>query len=157
MKSQNQLSIAIPQTVLDDALEHLQQARKALEPYLQGLTAKERKGLFKMGDKTVSTVQKVDGYIMTNPEFVPRYMDVKEFQKDAVVATHLNPIANLATQLATDISDTVMLAGSEAVVSGLLYYGQVREAHSRGVPTARPIYEDLQPRFSRRPVKKDDK
>jgi len=111
-----------------------------------------------MGDKTVATVQKTKSYVDTNPEFIPQYMDEKEFLKDEALATQLSPIANLSQQLATDVSDTVMLAGSESLQSAMLYYGQVREAHSKGIVTARPIYEDLQTRFSKRKRKpKDDK
>jgi hypothetical protein len=34
-----------------------------------------------MGDKTVATVQKVEDYTETNPEFTPSYMDKPEFKR----------------------------------------------------------------------------
>jgi hypothetical protein len=37
----------------------------------------------------------------------------------------------------------------------MLYYGQVKEATSKGVPTAKPIYEDLKQRFSKKTKKTD--
>jgi hypothetical protein len=43
-----------------------------------------------------------------------------------------------------------MLAGSEALQASMLYYGQVKEAHSKGIVTAKPIYEDLSQRFVKR-------
>ncbi len=150
MSTQNQISIEIPQTVIDDVMAKLQECKTALAPYLQGLTAEERKTLFKMGDKTVATVQKTKSYMDTNPEFIPGYMNKTEFLKDETVVTQLNPIANLAKQLASDTEDTVMLSGSEALQEAMLYYGQVKEASSKGVPTAKPIYEDLKQRFSKR-------
>ena len=158
MSSKNQISVEIPEEVIKIVTEKLQECRVDLAPYLQGLTADERMSLFKMGDKTLATVQKTKSYMETNPEFIPQYMDKKEFLKDEILATQLEPIANLSNQLATDISDTVMLAGSEALQSAMLYYGQVKEANSKGIVTARPIYEDLQTRFSKRKRKpKDDK
>jgi hypothetical protein len=36
----------------------------------------------------------------------------------------------------------------------LLYYGQVREASAKGVPTAKLIYEDLKQRFSKKKPRK---
>ncbi len=150
MSTQNQISIVIPQTVIDTVTRNLQDCRTALAPYLQGLTNEERISLFKMGDKTVATVQKTKSYIDTNPEFVPTYMDKVEFLKDETVVTQLNPIANLATQLASDVDDTMMLTGSEALQEAMFYYGQVKEAASKGIPTAKPIYEDLRARFSKR-------
>lgn len=154
MSTQNQISIEIPETVITDVMQKLQDCKVALAPYLQGLTAEERQSLFKMGNKTVATVQKTKSYVATNPEFVPAYMNKDEFLKDEAVVSQLSPIANLASQLVTDVEDTVMLSGSEALQMAMLYYGQVKEAQSRGIPTAKPIYEDLKERFARGGYKK---
>lgn len=150
MTSKNQISIVIPQTVIDAVAAKLQECKTELAPYLQALTAEERIELFKMGNKTVATVQKTKSYVVTNPEFIPTYMDTVEFLKDESVVTQLSPIVNLANQLASDADDTLMLAGSEALQSAMLYYGQVKEAHNKGVTTAKPIYEDLSQRFAKR-------
>jgi phage gpG-like protein len=137
MSTKNQISIVIPQTIIDEVTNKLQECRTTLAPYLQGLKADERITMLKLGDKTVATVQKTKSYMETNPEFIPIYLDKPEFLKDEAVATQLSPIENLAVQLSTDISDTVMLAGSEALYGALLYYGQVKEAHHKGIPTAK--------------------
>ncbi len=110
-----------------------------------------------MGDKTIATVQKVKMYITTNPEFAPVYMDKTEFLKDEMVVTGLKPLANLAEQLASDLDDTIMLAGSEALVASMMYYGTVKEAASKAVTTAKPIYEDLSQRFSKKANKINSK
>lgn len=149
MSTKNQISVEIPQTVIDGVIAKLQECKLDLAPYLQGLTAKERKDLFKMGDKTVATVQKTKSYVETNPEFIPAYMDKLEFMKDADLVNQLEPIKDLASQLALDVSDTVMLSGSEALMQALLYYGQVKEANSKGVAASRSIYDDLKTRFTR--------
>lgn len=150
MSTKNQISVEIPKNVLAEATEKLQEVRTMLAPYLQGLTADQKETIFKMGDKTVATVQKVEDYTETNPEFAPSYMDKPEFVKDVSVVTDLSPLRNLATQLASDLGDTIMLAGNEALLAALLYYGAVKEAANKGVATAKPIYEDLSKRFTRK-------
>lgn len=150
MSTKNQISVEIPLAIIAEVNQKLQDCKTLLSPYLQGLTVEERKSLFKMGDKTVATVQKVKNYMETNPEFIPNYMDKAEFLKDEAVVTNLSPLGNLATQLTSDIEDTVTLAGSEALVSALLYYGTTKEAFDKGVATAKPIYEDLSQRFTRK-------
>ncbi|HCR77278.1 MAG TPA: hypothetical protein DIW37_12915 [Chryseobacterium sp.] len=150
MSTNNQISVEIPQNVINEVTQKLQECKSLLAPYLQGLTTDQRKTLFKMGDKTVATVQKVKAYLESNPEFAPAYMDKTEFLKDEAVVTGLSPLGNLATQLASDIDDTIMLAGSEALVASMMYYGTVKEAASKGVNTAKPIYEDLSQRFSKK-------
>jgi hypothetical protein len=154
MSTQNQISIEIPQVIIDDVVAKLQACKTALAPYLQGLTADEREKMFKMGDKSVATVQKVKSYVDSNPEFAPSYMDKVAFFKDEKVVSQLKPIVNLANQLSADADDTIMLAGSEAMQSAMLYYGQVNEAHKKGIPTAKPIYTDLSERFKRGSNKK---
>ena len=150
MSTSNRVSEMIPDAVIIDVTKKLNECRTALAPYLIGLTEKERKDLFKMGDKTVATVQKVKSYTDTNPEFVPNYMQIIEFDKDVVVVTQLAPLQNVAFQLASDIDDTHMLSGSEALAEALIYYGSVREASNRGIPQAKPIYADLKERFTQR-------
>lgn len=150
MATDNQISVEIPQETAQTVLNNLQEAKNALAPYLQALTADDRSSMFKMGDKSAPTVQKIKSYIETNPEFAPGYMDTVEFLKDEAVVAQLTPIVNLLRQLTADTEDTLMLAGSEALKSSLLYYGQVKEAHNKGVASAKPIYEDLKKRFSKR-------
>jgi len=153
MSTKNQISVEIPATVIAEVNQKLRDCKTLLAPYLQGLTTEERKALFKMGDKTVATVQKVKSYMETNPEFIPAYMDKTEFLKDEAVVTSLTPIGNLAMQLASDIEDTLTITGSEALMSALLYYGTTKEAADKGVTTAKPIYDDLSQRFVRRGFK----
>ena len=153
MSTKNQISVEIPATVIAEVNQKLQDCKTLLAPYLQGLTTEERKALFKMGDKTVATVQKVKSYMETNPEFIPNYMDKVEFLKDEAVVSSLTPIGNLATQLDSDIEDTLTITGSEALMSALLYYGTTKEAADKGVTTAKPIYDDLSQRFVRRGFK----
>lgn len=150
MGTQNQISITIPQATIDEVMLKMKECKEALAPYLQALTADDRHAIFKMGDKTVATAQKVKSYLETNPEFAPNYMDKAEFLKDEAVVTQLSPIGNIAEQLSRDLNDTIMLAGSEAIYGALLYYGQVKEAHLKGIASAKPIYEDLSVRFSKR-------
>jgi hypothetical protein len=150
MSINNQISVEIPQIVLDEVSQKLQDCKTLLAPYLYGLTKDERKGLFKMGDKTVATVQKVKSYLTTNPEFAPGYMDKQEFLKDEAVVSGLNPISNIARQLSSDLDDTIMLAGSEALVAAMLYYGMSKQAATNGVITAKPVYDDLKQRFTRK-------
>lgn len=150
MSAKNQISVEIPHNVITEVEQKLKEIKTLLAPYLQALTADEVRSMFKMGDKSVAIVQKINDYLATNPEFVPAYMDKEEFKKDVAVVSALTPLFNLSNQISKDLQDTITLSGSEAITSGMLYYGTVKEAASKGVTTAQPIYEDLNQRFSKR-------
>jgi len=156
MSISNRITEEIPAAVITLVTNKLDECRIALKPYLLGLTEKERQELFKMGNKTVSTIQKVKTYIDTNPEFVPSYMQTVEFDKDVDVVNQLTPIHNVAFQLASDLDDTRMLVGSEALAEALIYYGAVREAANKGIVQAKPIYDELRERFTKRNTPKKE-
>lgn len=153
MSIQNQIDTVLSEALIGEITASLQQVREQLKPYLNALTVEERKYLPKMGDKTLATVQKIQSYAQTNPEFLPSYMNLPEFGNDVKLASQLTPILNVLTQLESDVNDTVMLAGSEAYQASLLYYGQVKQADAKGVASAKPIYDDLKGRFVKRSKK----
>lgn len=149
MSSKNQQLVAIPQEVIDEVTEKLLDCKDLLHPYMQGLSGKQRMAMFKMGDKSVPLVNKTKSYMVSNPEFIPHYFDQDDFYRDELIARQLRPLANLSTQLSTDINDTATLAGSNTMQKVRIYYGQVLEGFKKGVESSRAIYEDLSERFTK--------
>jgi hypothetical protein len=110
--------------------------------------------MLKMGDKTVSFVEKTLDYVRSNPEFVPAYMNVYEFEKDTIAVKNLVAMLNPIMQLEQGIDDTEMLAGSESYTAALIYYNSVKQAAKNNVPNAAAIYDDLSKRFDGQGKKK---
>ena len=146
--SENQVT-AIPAEVITQANDLANQLNTLLSPYMQALTAQERKGILKMGDKTIAFVSKALDYAQTQPQFAPSYMNTKELADDVTVANGLTSIEQPVANLAAQLNDTIMIAGSEAYVAALMYYNSIKEAVKRNVPAAKSIYEDLKLRFER--------
>lgn len=80
-------------------------------------------------------------------------MNKEEFRKDATVVIALQPLYQVLAPLLSDIEDTRMLAGSEAMTEGKSYYGSVSLAAKAGASGAQAIYEDLSERFPGRKTK----
>lgn len=154
MSHENRSFALIPQKVIDDITTHLQNIHDLLQPYAVPLTDDERKTMGKMGDKTVAFVQKIGGYMQSNPNFIPSYLDHDEVSIDIKNALNLEPLEKLAEQVLNSISDTSMVSGSEAFRGALMYYNNVRQANKDGAPHARQIYDDLAQRFPGRNKKK---
>lgn len=119
--------------------------------FLINLTPDEMKAMPKMGDKSVSFVDKSLEYAAGNPKLVPPYLDAAELKKDVVLAKQLQPIHKLLNQLFDAVDATYTAVGSEAYVESLSFYNSVRDAAKRNVPGADAIYQDLKKRFPGRP------
>ncbi len=154
--NKNRISESIPAAVLAEATQKLNEVRAALAPYLKALTVDERRDLPKMSNKTFSFVSKSTEYCQSYPQFVPGFLDTAELNRDFTTTLALRPILEACTALQSDVDDTVMLAGSEALMQCLVFYGTVKTAAKAGEASAKPIYEDLSARFPGRRKKSDE-
>lgn len=147
---ENRISIEIPPAELQAIKAALQQVQTLLAPYVVALTPEQRKSIPKMSDGTEPFVDKVMDYSVNNAEFLPPFVSPAELQKDWNAALGLLPLLRMVDQIKDNISDTAMLAGSEAYVGALSYYNSVKQAAKVNVPDAKAIYEDLRKRFEKK-------
>jgi hypothetical protein len=116
-------------------------------PFLVNLTKKERRQLFKMGDKSLTFVS--DGVVAAqqNPGILPSAFDLPEYQQDFALAQHLNEILMELQQLTEEVDDTLMAVGSEAMQSSLAVYDYVKTA-AKHQPGLKTTAEQLGERFA---------
>ncbi|MDR0386025.1 MAG: hypothetical protein LBH60_08100 [Prevotellaceae bacterium] len=144
---ENKHVIPIPLEVLAEAQSNIDATNRLLEPYLLPLTPAERHDMPKMGDKTLSFVEKAQDYIHQYPELCPSYLDVTALDTDITDATGLRKVHITAKQLSDEIDDTIMTAGSEAYMSALVFYNAAKAAAAQNIPGAKEVYDDLRSRF----------
>lgn len=150
----NTITAAIPPKTLAEALDHFKQARALLAPYLHPLTPKERKTLYKLGDKSIGFMQKLMDYAANTPAFVPAFIDLAELKQDVGVAADLSPVEQYAAQLAQDLNSTKMLAGSEGMDASSPIYKNIKFLAEQRQPGAQAAYDDLRQQYPGRPAKK---
>lgn len=146
MKIQNLVSTTLPaedKTAIMDAIQTL----VTKMPFLISLTNDQRRGGMKLGDKTVGFVDKVVDYSQSNPDFVPAYLDLTEFNNDYLLIKDLSEILRVLQPVVQNIEDTTTEAGIEALGAAMVFYNSVKSAAKQGVPGAKSIYDDLQKRF----------
>ncbi|AEF83285.1 conserved hypothetical protein [Leadbettera azotonutricia ZAS-9] len=139
---------------MNKAQKAIDEALSSLKPYLLALTPGERHGLPKMGQKTLSFVEKAHEYAKQNLNFVPPYLDMNEYDKDFADAHGLWGLANSIRQLEEGLDDTIMAAGSEAYKASLTIYRSAKDAAQQDIPGAKAIYEELTTRFPQNRRKK---
>jgi hypothetical protein len=144
---ENKHSVAIPPDVLAQVQNLAQQANSLLLPYVTSLTPAERQSLPKMGEKTLSFVEKAHEFATQNPNLVPPFLDMAAFDVDFADAHNLWTVLLTSQQLHENLDDTAMVAGSEAYQMSLIFYNSVKMAARQDVPGAKAVYEELKKRF----------
>jgi hypothetical protein len=155
--TKNVVSIVIPKEKLSEMQVHIAALQTLLSEYVVALTPEQRRALPKMNDKTMPFVDKSLEYTKANPEFVPVYLDVKEFEVDLNAVSDLKTVFNPLSQICKNVEDSMMLSGSEAYQSALTYYNTVKQAAKMNVPNAKNISEDLGKRFVKPSTKVEPK
>lgn len=146
---ENQIDFVIPDGVMSDVTEKLNEVSAALAPYLIALTPDQRRELPKMSDKTIPFVEKTLDYTASDPQFAPPYMNKEELANDMKAHGQLTELFRVVQQLNSKLDDTTMEAGAESYINALSYYNSVKQAAKMNVPGAKTIYDDLRKRFQK--------
>lgn len=152
MTHENRISAELSDADMEKIRKHAQ-GMEDIMPWLVNVTAEERQTMPKAADKTISFVNKALDHSQHNPQFVPPFLDVTEFNKDTTLSERLLSSARPLRMLVEKMENSAMLASSEAYQAALLFYQSVKAAAKMGVPGAQTIYEDLRGRFPGRPSK----
>jgi hypothetical protein len=142
----NRVSFSLDEAGKQEILEALNVLGGKLLPVLVELAQGEARELPTMGDKSYAFVVKALEFAKQYPEYAG-LIDVAEFEKDVNTVGLLREFYVPLSQLTKKVHDTMTLAGSEAYVSGLTYYGTSKEGVKRKLPNAILITEELKQRF----------
>lgn len=153
MAQENRISATLTEQEVEAVRSMIQQIDYSM-PFLKNLTPMDRHTLPKSADKTVSFLGKSLDHSQHNPQFVPSFLDVYEFDKDFNLSETLLSVARPMRALLEKIEDTAMLASSEAYLAALLFYQSVKAAAKMNIPGAQAIYDDLKGRFPGKPRKR---
>jgi len=127
---------------------------RAKMPWLINLTPEERSGGMFLGSKSLGHIEKLGDYMDQNPHLVPSYVDIVAFKHDVQGVRDLREISRSLEPLLQSITDTIMVAGFEAMSAGMAFYNATRVAAKNNAPNAGVVYADLKERFTkgRRPA-----
>ncbi|MDQ3743623.1 MAG: hypothetical protein M3444_04510 [Acidobacteriota bacterium] len=112
------------------------------------LTPDERKAIFKTGPDRVSFVQNASAVAKNNPNIFPASFSTQEFQNDVELFAALTELGTLASSVASQIDDTRLAVGGEAMRQATQVYNYVKEA-SKTTPGLKPLADQLGERFQK--------
>jgi hypothetical protein len=117
-------------------------------PFLVNLTVGERKSTFKAGPDSLSFVQNALTAAQSNPTILPASFSTAEFKNDVDLFAVLTEFGTLAASVASQIDDTRLAVGGEAMQQASQVYNYVKAA-SKATPGLKPVAEQLGSRFQR--------
>ena len=157
MSQQNLVSVQLKDQDLAEIRAAIAVLNTKLLPVLRSLKPEDRHELPKMGDKTVAFVQKALEHCASTPELAPQFLNLAEFEADVAAVESLRTLHAPLLQITDSLSDTMLMAGSDAYAAALMYYSSVKSAKKSNVPKAGTIYDDLSTRFPGAPRKSASK
>jgi predicted phage-related endonuclease len=117
-------------------------------PFLVNLTASERQGIAKTGGDSVSFVQNALAAAKGNPEVFPASFDTAGFQRDVELFATLTELHTQAKSVASQLDDTRMAVGGEAMQAATQTYQYIKTA-AKTTPGLKPAADQLGERFQR--------
>lgn len=129
---------------IEDAIKVLE---GVLEPKLETLLPEDKRDMPKMGNKTVSFVEKALEYGTVYPEYLPSFVDVPEAKIDMESVRTLRSLLTPLQRITNRLDDSMTLAGSEAYACSRTVYKVMKNAASLGQPGAAEAAKELGKRF----------
>ena len=126
---------------------------RQLLPFLLTLSKRDRRKLFKMGDKSLAFVQNSLQAARNNPDILPGSFDAEKMEKDVDIVVILTELNQLIAQLHSDTDDTLMAFGSQAINQGTDVYTYAKAA-AKTQPGLKTVVEQLGTRFVKKARKK---
>jgi hypothetical protein len=146
----NMMVNRISATLSDEQMKKVKEAFNTIFNTLPlvGLTKDERVTMPKISEGNKIFVEDSLVALKNNGGFLPAYLQVDELEKDITLFSQMDEIASLSAQLTEKVSDTQMLAGSEAYITALTAYRLFEAAANAGLPGADAVYDQLKQRFA---------
>lgn len=83
-----------------------------------------------------------------NPGILPASFDLADFERDVKLAVVLNEVLSAFRQVTSQLDDTLLAVGSEAMNAATEVYGYVKTA-ARKTPGLKPVATQLGERFKK--------
>jgi len=144
----NRLDLVLTDAQVDDLRTHFSKINDILNPFAQALTIDERSTIPKMNVSNKAFVSDAMVAVKGNAEFLPAYLTADAMDKDYKLFEQLEEFLAVAASISEKLSDTQMLAGSEAYQSALAAYRLFGAAAKAGLNGADSVYGRLSERFA---------
>ena len=147
MSTQNKISVTLESNLEDEIKDLVSQIRAKLS-FLINLSDDERKKGLKFGPESVPYVEDAQRGITNFPEAFPGAFDIAEFSRDASLIVFLRNIQVPLQSLNQGISDTLRVAGEDALRAANEVYSYLQKAGEKN-SNVRELIDRMSQRYKK--------
>jgi len=149
MALENLISVSFTEEELAQLDQHLAGIKTILSGKTINLTAEKRRQYGRIANQNKLIVDKAKSYMEQHPDWVPRFVDKAEFDKDYTTRQQVENRVQLLENLSQQLIDTKTLLDHDNYTNALSFYRMVRYLSGENEPGAKPVYEDMKVLFNR--------
>lgn len=139
----------ISESVADADIQAIKQAIETINqklPFLVALSQDEKRGLYKLGPKSVDFAKDCNIVAQNYPHILPANFNKEELKKDSMLFEQLSELQLILNTLNEKLFDTNIAVGNEAMKASLIVYDYVKTA-VKTEPGLKSVAEQLKQRF----------
>jgi hypothetical protein len=137
----------VPERTFGDLLNTLETINSSFDPRFTKLSPEQRKAKNAVGLKRKGFVETAHLVAKKNPDFVPNFFDIDEFDRNMADVREVAHIHNMLTKIFEYVRNAEVILGNEAYRSALSIHRYLREASRSGMSGAKPLYQKLKKQF----------
>ncbi|AXT52850.1 hypothetical protein D1818_19220 [Aquimarina sp. BL5] len=149
MALENLISISFTEEELTTLDGHLDGIKQILTGKTINLTADQRRQYGRIANQNKLVVDKSKNYMEQHPDWMPRFLDKEEFDKDYLARIQVESRAQMLENLSQQLIDTKTLLDHDNYNNALSFYRMVRYLAGENEPGAKTVYNDMKVLFNK--------
>ncbi|WP_378184012.1 hypothetical protein [Aquimarina sp. SS2-1] len=149
MALENLISVSFTEEELAQLDGHLLGIRQILQGKTVNLTPDQRRQYGRIANQNKLIVDKAKNYMEQHPDWVPRFVDKDEFDRDYTSREQIESRVQLLENLSTQLIDTKTLLDHDNYNNALSFYRMIRFLAGENEPGAKAVHEDMKVLFNR--------
>ncbi len=147
MALENLISLTFTEEELNNLDTHLSGIRSILNGKTVNLTPEQRQQYGRIANQNKLIVDKAKNYMEQHPEWIPRFLDKEEFDRDYTTRMDIESRVQLLENVTQQLVDTKTLLDHDNYSNTLSFYRMLRFLSSENEPGANKVYEDMKVLF----------
>ncbi len=158
MALENLISLTFEDHELKKLGQGIQLIREVLTGKTINLTPEQRLQYGRVSNKNKLIIDKSKNYMEQYPDWIPKFLDKAEFDRDYTARNQVEIHAQLLENLAQQLIDTKTLLDHDNYTNALSFYRKVRFLARENEPGAKTVYQDMKVLFDKvnKPLSKPD-